>query len=85
MGKMIRHILKSVQDLVAGRLPWERESILLTVGKSDGFAEMKSKLKSVGSRKNASVHLRFNRVAPRRAKKMTCQYIYGSINLQVRK
>lgn len=34
-----------------GRLPWEQERLLLTVGKSDGFSEMKSKLKAAASGK----------------------------------
>lgn len=41
MGKTIRRAFKSVQDLALGWLPWEQESILLTVAKNDGFSEMK--------------------------------------------
>lgn len=53
MGKTIQHTFKSVRDLAVGWLPWEQESILLTVGKNDGFSEMKSRLKaaSLGKKK----------------------------------
>lgn len=46
MGKTIWHTFKSARDLAVGWLPWEQESILLTVGKNDGFSEMKSRLKA---------------------------------------
>lgn len=69
MGKTIRHTLISVQDLVVGWLPWEQERLLLTVGKSDGFSEMKSKLKAAASgEKNDLGHAKLNRVTPGRAK-----------------
>lgn len=83
MGKTIWHTFKSIQDLAVGWLPWEQESILLTVGKNYGFPEMKSRLKAAALEKKKIYFLTQDLTEQLPEEPNEKRYV-DSINLQVR-